>query len=58
MFAILAVLAFALALILHVLPGVSYGSLVTTFELAGLLCVALHLLCGTVIPIRRPGPPS
>ena len=57
MFAILAVLAFALALILHLLTG-PYASLAVTFELGGLLCVALHLLCGNVITIRKPGPPA
>lgn len=57
MFAILAVVAFAIALILHLLAG-PYGSLVTTFMLAGLICVALHLATGAAVPVairRRDG---
>jgi len=57
MFAILAALGFAIALILHLLAG-PYGSLVTSFALGGLLCVALHLATGAAVPVairRRDG---
>lgn len=43
MFAFIAAVCFALALILHL---VGVGHLVLTFELAGLLGVALHLAVG------------
>lgn len=57
MFAVLAAIAFAVALILHLVGG-SAGTHVLDFELAGLLCIALHLIFGTIgaITFRRPAP--
>lgn len=55
MIAILAVVAFALALILHLI-GHGAAHYVTDFALGGLLLVALHLaLAGPVWVLRRPG---
>ena len=55
MFAVLAAIGFAIALILHLIGG-SAAAHVTDFEIAGLLCIALHLVFGPVIPVtvRRP----
>jgi hypothetical protein len=52
MFALAAVVCFALALILHLLGG--HAGLVTDFALAGLLAVALHLVFALPLPWRRP----
>lgn len=52
MFAILAVVAFALALILRLLGG--HAALVDDIVIAGLLCVALHLVYAVPLPWRRP----
>jgi hypothetical protein len=53
MFAILAIIAFALALVFH-LAGGSVAQYVLDAELAGLICVACHL-CGwwQAVPWRR-----
>jgi hypothetical protein len=55
MFAVAAAVLFAVALVLHLVGG-SAGAHVTDFELAGLLCVALHLCFGTTgsLTFRRP----
>ena len=45
MFAVLAIIAFALALIFH-LAGGSVAGFVLAAELAGLICVACHLAFG------------
>jgi hypothetical protein len=57
MFAIVAAVLFGVGLILHLVGG-SAASHVTDFELAGLLCIALHLIFGTIgaITFRRPAP--
>ena len=55
MFAIGAVLAFAIALILNVIGGHS-GKYVLDFELAGLILVACHLVWGGWRPWERTGP--
>ena len=43
MLAVAAVIAFAVALILHLIPG-GGASLVVTFELIGFICLAGHLV--------------
>jgi hypothetical protein len=50
--ALVAALAFALALILHII-GHSAAKLVLDFELIGFLCVALHLAFGGGLWMRR-----
>ena len=57
-FAILAALAFAIALILHLVGG-GAEQYVLDFELGGLICVALHLagFGGYVQGRFRAGPP-
>ena len=55
MFAIIAVLAFAIALILNIVGGHA-GKYVLDFELAGLICVACHLVWGGWRPWERRGP--
>ena len=55
MFAIIAVLAFAISLILNVVGGHS-AKYVLDFELAGLICVAAHLVWGGWRPWERPHP--
>jgi len=54
MFAILAALAFIIALILNIVGGHS-GKYVLDFELAGLILVACHLVWGGWRPWDRPG---
>lgn len=53
MFAVVAVILFALALICHVAGG-SLVQYVADFELGGLIALALHLVWGTAVPWRRP----
>jgi hypothetical protein len=53
MLAVAAVVAFAIALILH-LVGNGDGKLVTDAVLAGFLLVAAHLAWGVAWPWRRP----
>jgi hypothetical protein len=55
MFAVAAVVAFAIAFILH-LAGNGTGRLVTDAVLAGFLLVACHLAWGVAWPWRRPQP--
>ena len=55
MFAIGAVLAFAIALILNVIGGHS-GKYVLDFELVGFILVAAHLAWGFPLPWARPRP--
>jgi type VI protein secretion system component VasK len=55
MFAIMAVLAFAIALILNVVGGHS-GKYVLDFAFAGGLLVAAHLVWGGWRPWERTGP--
>jgi hypothetical protein len=57
MFAILAAIAFGVALVLHLVGGSASAHWVD-FTLAGLVCVALHMAFGSVITIRRTGPPA
>ena len=52
MFAFIAAVLFALALILHLLGTGPHG-IVLTFTLGGLLAVALHLALGTGLPWRH-----
>jgi hypothetical protein len=52
MFAVLAVIAFAIALIMH-LAGGADAKYVLDAELAGFICLSVHLLWG-VYPWRRP----
>ncbi len=52
MFAIAAVVAFGVALVLH-LVGHGTASLVTTCTLAGLVLVALHLVVAVPVPWGR-----
>jgi hypothetical protein len=54
MFAILAAIAFGVALILH-LAGGSAAQYVTDAEIAGWLCLALHLVPWSGVTVRRPG---
>ena len=54
MFAIAAIVAFAIALIMEVGQIVGKGAFnVTTFALVGLLCVAIHLVRPDWYPWRR-----
>jgi len=55
MFAIAAVLAFAISLILNLIGGHS-GKYVLDFELAGLILAACHLVWGGWRPWERPHP--
>ena len=55
MFAIGAVLAFAIALLLHLI-GNGAAKYVLDFELAGLLLVAMHLVWGGWRPWERSHP--
>jgi hypothetical protein len=55
-FAVLSVIAFALALAFH-LVGHGLGSWVVTAYLIGLLCVGLHLATGYTWALRH-GPPA
>lgn len=50
MWAVIAIIAFAVALILHIAGAVKY---VTDLELIGFICLAIHLIWG-VYPWRRP----
>ena len=52
MFAVIAVVAFAVALILHLTGG--HAALVLDFTLAGLVCVAVHLAFAVAVPWKRP----
>ena len=54
-FAVLAIIAFALALIFH-LVGKSVATYVVTAELAGLICVACHLAANGDWSWARQGP--
>ena len=54
-FAVLAILAFAIALIFN-LAGGSVAQYVLDAELAGLLCVAVHLASGSDWSWARQGP--
>jgi hypothetical protein len=55
MFAIAAIVAFAIALIMEIGQVTAKGAInVTTFALIGLLCLAIHLVWG-VYPWRRTG---
>ena len=54
-FAGLAILAFAIALIFH-LAGGSVATYVITAELAGLICVAVHLAVNSDWSWARQGP--
>lgn len=56
MFALLAVIAFAIALILK-LAAVAVAEAVAIAVIAGLLCVALHLAFGWPAPWARRPPP-
>lgn len=51
MFAVIAVIAFAIALILHLIPGAE--KYVLDFELAGFILVALQLAFGWGLPWAR-----
>ena len=51
MFAVLAVIAFAVALIVHLIGG--HAGLVLDFELAGFICVAAHLAFAVALPWGR-----
>lgn len=51
MFAVLAVIGFALALILHIVGG--HVALVWDFGFAGLICVAAHLVYAWTPWVRR-----
>jgi hypothetical protein len=53
MWAIVAVILFALALLLHVIGGHA-AQYVTDFALGGLIALALHMVWGVAIPWRRP----
>ena len=53
MFAVIAIIAFALALVFH-LAGGSVAQYVVTAEIAGFICVAVHLVWG-VYPWRGRG---
>lgn len=55
MFAILAAIAFAIALILNLVGGHA-GKFVLDFALAGGICVACHLVWGGWRPWERPHP--
>lgn len=55
MAAVLAVIAFALALLLHLI-GHGVAKLVLDFELAGLLLLAVHLAFGWALPWARRTP--
>lgn len=57
MFAVLAVISFALALILH-LVGHGAAKYVIDFELAGFILVAAHLAFGWGVPWTRRQPPA
>ena len=55
MFAVLAVVSFIVALILHLVGG--HGAkYVTDFELIGFILVAAHLAWGFPLPWARPRP--
>jgi hypothetical protein len=54
MWAVLAIIAFALALVFHIAGG-SVNKFVLDAELAGLICLAVHFVWA-VYPWRRPGP--
>ena len=54
MLAFLAAVAFALALVLHLI-GHGAGSLVTDFVLGGLLCLSLDLAFRWPVPFGRRG---
>ena len=56
-FAVLAVIAFALALALHLI-GHGTAALATDLLWAGFLLVALHLATGYTWAVRRTGPPQ
>jgi hypothetical protein len=53
MWAIIAVILFALALVFH-LAGGSVAQYVLDFELGGLIALALHMVWGVAVPWRRP----
>jgi hypothetical protein len=55
MFAILAFIAFILALVLHLVGG-GAGKYVIDFELIGFIFVAAHLAWGFPLPWARPRP--
>lgn len=56
MFALLAVIAFTLGLVFHIV-GHGTASLVTDMLFAGLICVALHLAAGWPVPWARRSAP-
>ena len=53
MFGVLAAVAFAIAVLMHVFGWGSGKADVTTFALIGLLCLCLHLVTGAALPWRR-----
>jgi hypothetical protein len=58
MWAILAVIAFIIALILHIVGG-GAAKYVLDFELAGFICIALQLAFGWGVPsFTRRAPPA
>lgn len=56
MWAVLAVIAFFLALIFHIAAGSVLGYWVDA-ELIGFICLALHFTFGWPLPWRRTPPP-
>jgi hypothetical protein len=53
MWAVVAVILFAVALLLHVVGG-SATQYVLDFEIGGFIALALHMVWGIAIPWRRP----